>query len=115
MPICALAITALRRCGSRIVLNRYLQRGNSRVQNFEHVGLAISTARQLFRITGNAFENLLAGMANGHISRRINLLRDGLCAAVIIPGHGIKRCALGFVSREDKATIAIRRVGGFIS
>ena len=50
-------------------------------------------------------------MANGHISRRINLLRDGFCAAVIIPGRRIKRCALGFVSRKDKATITIRRVG----
>ena len=50
-------------------------------------------------------------MADGHISRRINLLRDGLSAAVVISGRGIKRCALGFVSRKDKAAITIRRVG----
>ena len=49
-------------------------------------------------------------MANGHISRRINLLRNRLSTTIVGAGCGIKRCTLGFVSRKDKATIAIRRV-----
>jgi hypothetical protein len=50
-PRLALSIR-LRRCGSRIVLNRRIQRGNSRIQDLEQVRLAISTARLWFRIAG---------------------------------------------------------------
>ena len=50
-------------------------------------------------------------MADGHVSRRIDLLSDRFSTTVVIPGRGIKRRTFGFVSREDKATIAISRVG----
>ena len=100
----------MRGAGGRIVLNRRFQRSNGGIKDFKHVGIAIPTARQLLCIAGNALKDLLAGMADRHVSRRIDLLSDRLSTTIVGAGCGIKRCTLGFVSRKDIATIAIRRV-----